>query len=133
MKGIDKGDVPFNLERILSGKDPVRDCWFIGNPCAHGHGIDGRNVRYHGRRSCVACNLVATGKRGKAPARNECMGEGCTKMLQPPKKLCQECKTKARNGTAVDMCWYKEPDWECFMAQEVLHQWAQSHAMRVGL
>ena len=113
MKGINPTDVPFHLERILSGLDPMREPWFVGNPCCNGHGVDGRNVRYHGRRSCVACNLDKTHRREGSP---KVVCSGCQKLMRIKKPMCQECINKSRNDNCTDMNWIDEKNWDCFIA-----------------
>ncbi len=132
MKGVKKEYEPFNLERILSGKDPMRESWYIGSPCVRDHGVDGRNVRYHGRQSCVACNLIKTGRGGHAAPRVQCMGEGCEKMMKIGTTMCKACRVKARNGTGVDFDWHKEDKWDCFAAGRGLQMWVKNHAERLG-
>jgi len=41
-------------DSVAAGFD-VKYNMFLGSPCRHGHGVDGKNLRYKSRGECVEC------------------------------------------------------------------------------
>jgi len=57
-------------DSAASGGD-IPDCMAWGDPCRHGHQVDGKNLRYINDNACVACAKKAAMNRHYAADRRD--------------------------------------------------------------